>query len=541
MAKLSGNELVVRALKDEGVDTVFYLTGGPMVDVAAGCIKQFHAVDVRHEQAAAMAAHSYSRVLGRPGVCFGASGPGTTNLITGVGNAFLDAVPVVALGGSSAVAQDGMGAFQEMNQVGMFKPITKFAERVIDTARIPEIINKAFRMATGGQPGPVYVDLPGDVLYKKVDEEEVLFPKRPHVVPRISGDPAMVTRAIAMLRAAKRPLVVTGTGILWSGAMNELKEFVELSGIPFYTTPQGRGVVAEDHPLSFLGARNFAWKEADVVLVVGTRLNFIVGFGLPPRWAKDVKIIQIDISDEEIGRNRAVDVGIVGDARVVLRQLIDEAGGKFPANKEWSEALRSQDTRAQEKSVAVMNSNARPIHPLRLCKEVRDFMDRDAIIVVDGHEILNFARQSIPTHVAGHRVNAGPNGCMGVAVPFGLGAKVAKPNTQVIVLSGDGWFGMNGMEIDTMVRHKIPALIVISNNGGWAGIGGMDAGRDLGYSRYDKMAEVFGGYGEFVEKPEDIRPALDRAAASGKPAVVNVVTDPHARSSTVSFANYRAI
>jgi acetolactate synthase-1/2/3 large subunit len=541
MAKLSGNELVVRALKDEGVDTVFYLTGGPMVDVAAGCIKEFRAVDVRHEQAAAMAAHSYSRVLGRPGVCFGASGPGTTNLITGVGNAFLDAVPVVALGGSSAVAQDGMGAFQEMNQVGMFKPITKFAERVIDTARIPEIINKAFRMATGGQPGPVYIDLPGDVLYKKVDEEEVLFPKRPHTVPRVSGDPAMVTRAIAMLRAAKRPLVMTGTGILWSGAMNELKEFVELSGIPFYTTPQGRGVIAEDHPLSFLGARNFAWKEADAVLVVGTRLNFIVGFGLPPRWAQDVKIIQIDISDEEIGRNRPVDVGIVGDARVVLRQLIDEAGGKFPANKEWSEALRSQDTRAQEKSVAVMNSNARPIHPLRLCKEVRDFMDRDAIIVVDGHEILNFARQSIPTHVAGHRVNAGPNGCMGVAVPFGLGAKVAKPNTQVIVLSGDGSFGMNGMEIDTMVRHKIPALIVISNNGGWAGIGGMDAGRDLGYSRYDKMAEVFGGYGEYVEKPEDIRPALDRAAASGKPAVVNVVTDPHARSSTVSFANYRAI
>jgi acetolactate synthase-1/2/3 large subunit len=168
-------------------------------------------------------------------------------------------------------------------------------------------------------------------------------------------------------------------------------------------------------------------------------------------------------------------------------------------------------------------------------------MDRDAIIVVDGHEILNFARQSIPTHVPGHRVNAGPNGCMGVAVPFGLGAKVAKPDTQVIVLSGDGSFGMNGMEIDTMVRHKIPALVVISNNGGWAGVGGMDAGRDLGFSRYDKMAEVFGGHGEFVEKPQDIRPALERAAASGKPAVVNVVTDPKARSSTVSFANYRAI
>lgn len=541
MATVSGNELVVRALKDEGVDTVFYLTGGPMVDVAAGCLKEFHAVDVRHEQAAAMAAHAYSRILARPGVCFAASGPGVTNLITGVGNAYLDAVPVVALGGSSAIAQDGMGAFQEMRQVDMFKPITKFAERVIDTRRIPEIVNKAFRMATGGQPGPVYVDFPGDVLYKKVEESEVLFPKRPHSVPRISGDPAMVQRAIAMLRQAKRPLVITGTGVLWSGAMAELKEFVELSGIPFYTTPQGRGVIAEDHELSFLGARNFAWREADVVLVVGTRLNFIVGFGQPPRWGENTRFIQIDISDEEIGRNRPVDIGIVGDAKMVLRQLIDEGGKSFPRNKEWTDTLRSQDTRAQEKAVATLNSNKTPIHPLRLCKEVRDFMDRDAILVVDGHEILNFARQSIPIHVAGHSVNAGPNGCMGVAVPFGLGAKVAKPHTQVIVLSGDGSFGMNGMEIDTMVRHNIPAMIVISNNGGWAGIGGMDAGRDLGYSRYDKMAEVFGGYGEFVEKPEDIRSALERAAASGKPSVVNVVTDPHARSSTVSFANYRAI
>ena len=543
MAKLSGNELVVRALEDEGVDTVFYLTGGPMVDVAAGCIKSFHAVDVRHEQAAAMAAHAYSRVLGRPGVCFAASGPGTTNLITGVGNAFLDAVPVVALGGASAVAQDGMGAFQEMDQVGMFKPITKHAERVIDTARIPEIINKAFRIATSGQPGPVYVDLPGDVLYKRVEEAEVLFPRRPHSVPRVSGDPAMVTRAIAMLREAKRPLILTGTGIVWSGAMQELKEFVELSGIPFFTTPQGRGVIEEDHKLSFLGARNQAWKEADVVLVVGTRLNFIVGFGLPPRWAEDVKIVQVDISDEEIGRNRAVSVGIVGDAKVVLRQLIDEGRDAFKGNQRaaWVETLRSHDTRSQEKAVALLNSEAQPIHPLRLCKEVRDFMDRDAIIVVDGHEILNFARQSIPTNVAGHRVNAGPNGCMGVAVPFGLGAKVAKPDTQVIVLSGDGSFGMNGMEIDTMVRHKIPAMIVISNNGGWAGIGGMDAGRDLGFSRYDKMAEVFGAHGEYVQKPADIRGALERAAASGKPSVVNIVTDPNARSSTVSFANYRAI
>lgn len=543
MAKVDGNDLVVKALKDEGVDSVFYIVGGPMVDVAVRCLEVFRSVDVRHEQAAAMAAHSYSRVCGKPGVCFAASGPGVTNLITGVGNAFLDAVPVVALGGSSPLSEAGRGAFQEMDQVGMFKPITKWSEKVIDTRRIPEIINKAFRMATGGQPGPVYVDLPADVLYKRVEENEVLFPKSPHVPPRISGDPQEIKKAIALLKQAQRPLILTGTGVFWSGAMQELKEFVELSGIPFYTTPQTRGVVPEDHPLSFLGARNFAWKQADVVLVVGTRLNFIVGFGMPPRWAEDLKIVQVDICDEEIGRNRPVDVGIVGDAKVVLRQLIDEGRDAFRSRKElaWVDTLRGQDKRAQEKAQALLNSDAVPIHPLRLCKEVRDFMDRDAIIVVDGHEILNFARQSIPTYAPGHRVNAGPNGCMGVAVPFGMGAKVAKPNTQVIVLSGDGSFGMNGMEIDTMVRHKIPVLTVINNNGGWAAQGGMKAGRDLGFSRYDKMGEAFGAHGEYVERPADIRPALERAAASGKPAIINVITDPKAQSSTANFANYRAI
>ena len=544
MAKVDGNSLVVKSLKDEGVDTVFYITGGPMVDVASKCIEiGFNSVDVRHEQGASMAAHAYSRVLGKPGVCFAASGPGVTNLITGVGNAYLDAVPVVALGGASAISQDGMGAFQEMDQVGMFKPITKMSERVKDARRIPEIINKAFRVATSGQPGPVYVDLPGDVLYRVVEEEEVTFPKRPHKVPRVAGDPDLVKEAVALLKAAERPLVITGTGIMWSGAMQELQEFVETTGIPFYTTPQGRGVIPEDHALSFLGARNRAWKEADVVLIVGTRLNFILGFGQAPRFAEDVKMIQVDIADEEIGRNRAVDVGIVGDAKMVLRQLTDEASDSFRGRDElaWIDTLRGHDQRSQEKMSAIMQAESSPMHPLRLCKEVRDFMDRDAIIVVDGHEILNFARQSVPTNAPGHRVNAGPNGCMGVAVPFGLGAKVAKPDTQVIVLSGDGSFGMNGMEIDTMVRKNIPAIIVISNNGGWAGAGVMNAGRDLGFSRYDEMAKVFGAHGEFVERPEDIRPALERAIASGKPAVINVITDPSARSSTQSFAAYRAI
>jgi acetolactate synthase-1/2/3 large subunit len=546
MPKVTGNDLVVQTLQNEGVDTVFYLTGGPMSDVAGLCLEmRFKSIDVRHEQAAAMMAHAYSRLSGKPGICFAASGPGTTNLLTGIGNSYLDATPVVALGGSSPLKDNGRGAFQEMDQLSIFKPVTKWAERVQDVKRIPELVSKAVRMATQGQPGPVYLDLPGDILYTQVELDEVRFPRNLTRQPRPAGDPELIEEAMALLKQAQRPIVLTGSGILWSDAAAALQEFVDLTGIPFYTTPQGRGVIPEDHSRCFLGARSKAFREADVALIVGTRLNFIVGFGLPPRWAPDVKIIQVDISREELGRNRTIDVGIVGDARVVLQQLTEAARKVFrtPIDLPWIDALRQDNLRNEEKAVPLLNSEAVPIHPLRLCREVRDFMDRDAIIVVDGHEILNYARQSIPTFVPGHRINAGANGCMGVAVPYGLGAKMAKPDKQVIVLSGDGSFGMNGMEMDTAVRHHIPILVVVSNNGGWAAMGGM-AGRDLGFTRYDKMCEAFGCHGEYVEKPDDIRPALDRAqaaVAAGKPAVVNVITDPRARSQTVRFSTYRAI
>ena len=546
MPKVTGNDLVVQTLKNEGVETIFYLTGGPMSDVAGLCLEmQFKSIDVRHEQGAAMMAHAYSRLSGKPGICFAASGPGTTNLLTGIGNSFLDATPVVALGGSSPIKENSRGAFQEMDQLSIFKPVTKWAERVTDVRRIPELVSKAVRMATQGQPGPVYLDLPGDILYTEVELDSVHFPRNLTKLPRPAADAELIQEAIALLKQARRPLVLTGSGILWSEAWTELQQFVDQTGIPFYTTPQGRGVIPEDHPLCFLGARSKAFREADVVLVIGTRLNFIVGFGLPPRWAADVKVIQVDIHREEIGRNRTIDVGIVGDARTVLQQLLDAGRKAFPTpiTLPWIDDLRQASQTNEQKAEALLNTDALPIHPMRLCKEVRDFMDRDAIIVVDGHEILNYARQSIPIYAPGHRINAGANGCMGVAVPYGLGAKMAKPDKQVIVLSGDGSFGMNGMEMDTAVRHHIPILVVISNNGGWAAVGGM-AGRDLGYTRYDKMCEVFGCYGEHVEKPDDIRPALERAGAAvaaGQPAVVNVVTDPRARSQTVRFSTYRAI
>ena len=284
MPKVTGNDLVVQTLKNEGIDTVFFLTGGPMSDVAGLCLEmELKSIDVRHEQGAAMMAHAYSRISGKPGLCFAASGPGATNLLTGIGNSFLDATPVVALGGSSPLVENSRGAFQEMDQLSIFKPVTKWAERVTEVRRIPELVSKAVRMASQGQPGPVYLDLPGDILYTEAELDDVHFPRNLTQVPRPVASPEVIDEAIALLKGAQRPLVLTGSGILWSDACAELQAFVERTGIPFFTTPQGRGVIPEDHELCFLGARSKAFREADVVLVVGTRLNFIVGFGMPPR------------------------------------------------------------------------------------------------------------------------------------------------------------------------------------------------------------------------------------------------------------------
>jgi thiamine pyrophosphate-dependent acetolactate synthase large subunit-like protein len=544
MTMVNGSQILARALRRLEVDTMFYLMGGPMLAAESACIEDgIRSIDVRHEQAAAMMAHAYGRVLNRVGVCMAASGPATTNLVTGVANAWADCAPLLAIGGSSPVGQLGRGAFQEMDQVGVFKPITKWAERVYDPRRIPELVGVAIREASTGCPGPVYLDLPGDVLYKEVDEAEVAYPdpERTLARPRPAGDPDLVREAIGLLAKAERPVVITGSGILWSDASDELRRWVELAGIPFYTTPQGRGVVPDDHELSYPAARSTAFREADLVMVVGTRLNYVIGHLAPPRFSADAKLVQVDVNPAEIGHNRPADVGIVGDARAVLGQLLAAADGRLDPRRyaAWRERLAGVEAAKQEQAERAMSTDQRPIHPLRLCKEVRDFLDRDAILVVDGQEILNFGRQSIPTFVPGHRLNSGPFGTMGVGLPFGIGAKAAKPDTQVLVLHGDGSFGLNAMELDTAVRFKLPVVTVISLNGGWTADPNRDKpGRDLGYTAYHKMAEALGCHGEYVEDPAEIRPALERAFRAGIPAVVNVLTDWRARATTAKFAVY---
>ena len=542
MGSITGSELLAKSLKAQGMDTLFYLMGGPMLETESACIKLgVRAIDSRHEQGASMMAHAYSRLTRRPGVCMASSGPGTINMATGVANAFVDAAPLIAVGGTSPRIFFGMDAFQEVDQLSLYKPITKWATRILDAKRIPDVVATAFRQATSGRPGPVFLDLPGDVLGEVVEESAVPMPAHWRPAPRAHGDPATITEAIALLSRAERPLLIAGSGVWWSDAGAALQSFVETVGIPFYTTPLSRGAIPEDHGLAFLFARARAFAEADVVLNVGTRFNYIIQFGRPPRWAADVKVILVDVDPTELGHNRPADVPIFGDARAVLQQLTAEAKGKLDKGRyrTWVDRLKSIDAEKGLESEKAMSDDKVPIHPLRLCKEVRDFLRRDAILVVDGQEILNYGRQSIPTFTAGHRLNSGPFGCMGVGLPFGIGAKVACPDTQVVVLHGDGSYGINGTEIDTAVRHKIPVLVVISNNGGWTADPKQDKpGRNLGYTRYDKVAIDYGAHGEFVEKPHEIRAALERAYASHKPALVNVVTDYTARATTVRFSAY---
>ncbi|MCZ6845215.1 MAG: thiamine pyrophosphate-binding protein, partial [Alphaproteobacteria bacterium] len=400
MAELTGSEILAKALRREGVDDLFFLMGGPMLMAEAACINEgIRLLDARHEQAAVFMAQAYSRLLNKPSVCMAASGPGVTNLVTGVANALIDCVPVVAIGGSSPVNLYGRQAFQEIDQVAIMRPCVKWTDRVYHPGRIPELVNSAFQKAMTGKPGPVYLDLPGDVLYQKIDEAEIDWSLSGRVIERArpQGDPVKVAQLIAALAAAERPVVVSGSGILWSQAWDELRQFVETAGIPFYTTPQGRGVIPEDHPLCFLTVRSAAFREADLIVIVGTRLNYMISHGAAPRFNGSATIARIDIDAEEINTSpRPLDIGIVGDAKAVLRQLNAGLDGHVTVDsfKSWRDRLAEEAAQKREQPSGNSLSDEVPIHPLRLCEEVKNFIDRDAILVVDGQEILNYGRQS---------------------------------------------------------------------------------------------------------------------------------------------------
>ena len=534
MPEVDGSYLVARTLKEENTECLFYLMGGPNYEIINNSedlgIKTY---DFRHEQAAAMAAHGYSRVTGKPGVTTAASGPGTLNLLTGQYNAFVDCAPMITLGGAGPIKDFYRGGFQEIDQVSIFEKVSKATFRPTSAFQYPQVVSHAFRISTTGRPGPVYIDCNEDVLYEKINEKDTTIATRSKESSGPSGDSDLIKKTINLLSKSNSPIIFAGGGTFWSDASRELKEFIDISGIPFYTTPMSRGVVSDKHQYSFPAARSSAFRETDLVIVLGTRFNWIMTYG--NRINPEAKIIQVDILEEEIAHNRNVSLGIVGDCKKVINQLINEFNNqnlKSDKWESWRQNLSDLEKTRLERVEPLENSNQVPIHPLRLCKELREIMDENSIISIDGNEILHYGRQSIPAYLPGHSINSGPTGCMGVGLLYAIGAKIAKPNNTVFSLHGDGSLGMNIQDFDTAVRHKLPIVVVVSNNEGWtARVEGIrKPGRELGFTRFDLIAESLGGYGEMVDDPKEIKPAIIRAIDSGLPAIVNVHTDPTARA-----------
>lgn len=533
---VTGGHLVARALRAEGVEAIFTLCGGHIIDIYDGCADAgIRIIDVRHEQAAAHAADAWTRLTGFPGCAVVTAGPGTTDTVTAVANAWRAQTPMLVIGGQGALGQAYMGSLQELDHVSLMKPITKFAGTVYRTERIPDVLGMAFRQAYNGRPGPVFVEIPRDVLDAAVPESAVHDPGRyrsPSLGPY--GDQKLIDQAAQLLARAERPVLLAGSQLWHCRGAQRLDFFVSSKQVPVYLNGAARGSLPAEHPLLFNRSRRDALANADVIVVLGTPFDFRLAYGR--RLGVGARLIQIDLDYGELGHNRGVDVGITGNVTAVLAQLGAAIEERPPDRKPWLDHLRSLERAALEKDFPFLHSDAVPIHPLRLAKEINDFLTEDSIFIGDGGEVVTIAASVIHPRRPGHWLDPGPLGTLGVGMPFAIAAKVARPDQEALVLFGDGAFGFNGFEYDTAMRFGLPVLGVVGNNAAWNqirygqvskyGTQRGSAANLLAPTRYDRVVEVLGGYGEHVTDPKDIRPALERARASGRPSCVNVMIDP---------------
>jgi acetolactate synthase I/II/III large subunit len=542
-----GGRLIAETLAAEGVDALFTLTGGHISPIYDGCKDVgIRVIDVRHEQAAAHAADAYARLTFRPGVAAVTAGPGVTDAITGVTNAFYANSPMVLLGGRNPLALEGMGALQDAPQIELLRPVTKRADTALETRRIREVLGYAFRAARSPRMGPTYVDLPMDVLMTPVDTDQVV-PSGATFTHGPGPDPDAVTRAADLLASAEHPVVLSGSGTYWAKAWEELGQLVELAQLPLFVNGMSRGILPSSHPHLLGLSRKHALRQADVVLALGVDLDFRLGYGRPPAFRDDVAVIQVDPQADRVAHNRDVEVGAVSDVRRFLRALLEHEGKLGRAGSTpWLEELRAEDARRVAARDEASRSDASPVHPLRFAREVARWVDPAAIVIGDGGDIVAHTAGQVRVDEPGHWMDPGPFGCLGVGAPFALAAKHVHPDTPVLVVHGDGSFGLNGMEYESAVRQELPFVGVVGNDGAWGemkafhervyGAEGMVA-QDLSQATaYEAMVAALGGYGERVDRPEDIGPALDRAQESGVPALVNVILDrDFRRESTAAY------
>ncbi len=536
MSPVHGGKLAARALKAAGVECIFTLSGGHIMALYDGCIDEgIDIIDVRHEQAAVHAADSWARCNpGGIGVAAITAGPGVTDGVTGIANAWRANSPILVFGGQGPFENLRRGSLQEMDHLGVVRPITKFADAIYQTHRIPEYIELAIRHAVSGTPGPSYLEIPMDIFQGTVEDDQVHIPKIRTQPPRISPDRAEVRAAIDILRNCSKPMMMAGTSVKWSQATVEMNRFIADTHIPTFTNGMGRGTVPPDSPEFLNRSRRDALQGIDCIILAGTLLDFRMRFGQTiPATAK---IIQLDMDATLMGQNRQTDVPLVGNLANSFELLSEEIKNQGVSLdfSSWRDELRVIETAAAAKVEAALNSDETPIDPQRMCREVRDWLDTmdRPIVIGDGGDIVATAAKILPVKGEGLWMDPGPLGTLGVGMPFALAAQKTNPDKRVVIVYGDGSFGLNGFEFDTAVRHNLPIIGVVGNDAAWGqmmrpqgAIFGWDrlAGTLLNYTRYDKIVEAMGGHGEFVERPEDLRPALDRAAASGKPACVNVI------------------
>lgn len=528
-----GGRLVARALKCEGVTHVFTLCGGHVMPIYEGCLDEgIRVVDVRHEQAAVMAADGMSRVTRDPGVAVVTAGPGVMNGVTGIANARAAESPVVVIGGQSDFARMGQGALQEGPQVPVVAPLCKWAASCFDAKLLPEHVHTAFREAASPRMGPAFMEVPWDVLFSEADE-----PATPAGARRVAyegrADDASLRRAADLLAQAERPVVLSGAGTWWSHGEAALRAFADAYDAPFYLNSLSRGMLPRSHPRFLVHSRSKALAEADVVLDLATPFDFRMNFG--EGLAPDAKVIHVDTTAAALGRH-PVEVGLVGNVAAVLRDLHALLHARRqPDRAAWLAKLRAHDDRKREDARRDAQAEGSPMHALRFLKEVNDALDEDTMVIGDGGNVVALAGKVLEVSQPGHWLDPGPYGTLGVGLPFGMAAKLARPAKKVLVLSGDGAFGLNGFEVESCARQGIPVVTVVANDGAWNQIRDPQLtfyGEERAVAtalnpnaRYDLFAQAMGAHGEHVADAKELGPALERAFASGKAAVLNVPID----------------
>ena len=531
---------MAKALKAEGIDVIFTLCGGHIIDIYDGCIDEgIKVIDVRHEQVAAHAADGYARVTGRPGCAVVTAGPGTTDAITGVANAFRAESPMLLIGGQGALNQHRMGSLQDLPHVDIMKPITKFSSSVLTTERVADMCSMAFREATAGAPGPSFLEIGRDILDAHVPLENAVLPQpgRYRASTKSIGDPASVDRLADILTKAEKPCVLLGSQVWTSRGSEAAIEFARSLNIPVFMNGAARGTLPPGDPHHLHLTRRHAFNNADVILIVGTPFDFRMGYG--KRLRQEATVVQIDMDYRTVGKNRDVDLGLVGDPGAILAEVTKAADGKGAGSREsWIQSLREEENRLKEERLPRLMRDDAPVHPLRLAHEINEFLTDNSLYIGDGGDVVTFSGGVVQPKGPGLWMDPGPLGTLGVGVPFAMAAKVARPDREIVCLFGDGAFSLTGWDFETMVRFNLPFIGVVGNNSYMNQIryGQIqkygeergDVGNKLGDVKYDLFAKMLGGYGEEVREPKDIRPALERARESGKPSLINVWIDQNA-------------